>query len=389
MRSNSITILIFVISLICFVSWVLAQTSTQWNIMYDLHGSGWCVIKTKDGGYALAGNSDNQFLLLKVNSSGAVQWKKTYGEGTAYSIIETNDGGYALAGTGDNINFVKTDSEGNLEWSKHYHKMDAPFHTQSLIQTKDGGYALTGWISSIFSSPSWDWTIKTDSNGNILWNKTFGLRSGISSGHEILQEDDGRYILAANGNITKLDSEGNMQWTKPCTVANAMIRAEDGGYLAVSGTGAALVKTDSDGNIEWHQTYRFQGARWSFFNSVSQSSFGGYVVAGVTYPVYDGLAWIVKVDEYGNVGGEVTFPPETGINNNAHCIIESSDGDYVFTGSKNANNGEGNVWLAKIALSAIPEFPSWTPMLIMLVAVVVVVVVYRHNLNKHTGRAEK
>jgi len=33
----------------------------------------------------------------------------------------------------------------------------------------------------------------------------------------------------------------------------------------------------------------------------------------------------------------------------------------------------------------IPEFPSWTPLLIMLVAVIAVVVIYRCNLNKHNG----
>lgn len=362
MRRPSISILFFVfsflISSIYFLSFVSAQTSTQWNTMY-VHGSGWCVVQTNDGGYALAGDSNNQFLLLKVNSSGVIQWEKTYGEGTAYSIIETSDGGYALAGTGVNINFVKTDSEGNLEWSKHYHKSDVPFHAQSLIQTNDGGYALTGWISNIFNSPHWDWTIKTDSNGNILWNKTFGIRSGVSHGNEILQDDDGQYILAANGNISKLDSYGSLQWTRSCAVASCMIKTDDRGYLVVAGTGAALIKTDGDGNIEWHQTYRFQGARWSFFHSASQSSIGGYAIAGVTYPVYDGLAWIVKVDDYGNVEGEITFPPESGINNNSHWIIESNDGDYVFTGSKNANNGEGYVWLAKIDVSIIPEFPSW------------------------------
>jgi len=40
--------------------------------------------------------------------------------------------------------------------------------------------------------------------------------------------------------------------------------------------------------------------------------------------------------------------------------------------------------------TVIPEFPSWTPLLIMLVAVVVVAVVYRNRLDKlNQGRADK
>ena len=378
----SFFLLLLLISSTGFLKTCLAQISTQWNITYPIQGSGRSVIQTKDGGYAIAGNVDDQFLFLKVDFKGEIQWEKTYGEGKAYSIIETNDGGYALAGTGIGFNFVKTDSEGNLQWTKNYHKSDIPFHSHSLIQTSDGGYALTGWISPNFNSPQWDWTIKTDSNGNIQWDKTFGLRSGVSYGHEILQEDDEQFILSANGNLSKLDSNGNLQWTKSCTVANCMIKTRDGGYLAVSGTGAALVKTDSDGNIEWHETYQFQGVRWSFFLSASPSSVGGYVVAGVTYPVYDGLAWIVKVDEYGNVEGEITFPPETGINNNANSIIESSDGEYVFTGRQNANNGDGNVWLAKISPSVIPEFPSWIILPFFIVFTLMVVFIKNQMGNK-------
>ena len=42
------------------------------------------------------------------------------------------------------------------------------------------------------------------------------------------------------------------------------------------------------------------------------------------------------------------------------------------------------------AESPIPEFPSWTPLLVMLVAVVALTGIYRHNLTKQNqGRAEK
>jgi hypothetical protein len=365
-----------------------AETQTVWDIAYGFHGSGQQVIKTEDGGYAIAGDADGQFLFLKVDSTGGVQWTQTYGDGTAYAITQTADGGYALAGTGDRINFVKTDSEGNLEWSKHYTKSDVPFHVQSAIQTSDGGYALAGWISSTFRSIQWDWTIKTDSQGNIVWNKTFGLSRGSSLAQAILQEPDGGYILAANRNMYKLNSEGNLQWTTNAFLVTSLLKAHDGGYLLAASNGATLLKLDAETNKEWSHIYQFEGAKWSFFLSAIQVSDGGYVVAGVTYPVYDGLGWVIKVDENGNVEGEVAFPPETGINNRIYSIIEADDGDYVFTGSKNAPNGEGLVWLAKIDPSAvIPEFPSWTPLLIMIIAVMALAIVYNRRILNEKCRS--
>jgi len=369
------------------ISNVAAETSTIWDRTYGMHGSGNQVIKTIDGGFAIAGDADGQFLLLKTDSDGSKQWKQTYGNGSFYSITQTADGGYALAGTGDSMNFIKTDSEGNMEWSKHYANSDVPFHAKSVIQTSDGGYALAGWTSPIYNSPKWDWTIKTNSQGNILWEKTYGIQRSVSSAQKILQEAEGAYILAANGNVSKLNSQGNLQWTTNAVVANSLLKTRDGGYLVAAANGGSLLKFDDQGNREWSNTYRFEGARWSFFHSASQTSDGGYVVAGVTFPIYNGLGWVLKVDDKGTVEGEVTFPPASGINNRIYSIIETDDGNYVFSGSKNAPNGEGLVWLAKISPSiVIPEFPSWTPLVIMLVAVVVVAVVYRHRLHKQHQR---
>jgi len=362
---------------------VAAETSTIWDKTYGMHGSGHQVIKTIDGGYAIAGDSDGQLLFLKTNSDGSKQWTQTYGNGTFFSIIQTADGGYALAGTGDSINFIKTDSEGNIEWSKNYANLDVPFHVKSVIQTGDGGYALAGWTSPIYNSPKWDWIIKTNSQGNILWDKIYGIQRSQSSAREILQDADGGYILAANGNLYKLDSQGNIQWTTNAVVANSLIKTGDGGYLVAAGNGGSLIKFDGLGNREWSNTYRFEGARWSFFHSVSQTSDGGYVVSGVTYPVYNGLGWVLKVAENGTVEGEVTFPPESGINNRIYSIIETDEGNYVFSGSKNAPNGEGLLWVAKISSSiVIPEFPSWTILPLLIVATFSAIIV-KKKLNKN------
>jgi hypothetical protein len=94
------------------------------------------------------------------------------------------------------------------------------------------------------------------------------------------------------------------------------------------------VKLDSSGNVQWTKTI---GGGSSFFafdyaSSIIQSSDGGYVVAGYTYSFgadYSDI-YVVKLDSWGNVqwtktiGGSVTDV--------AYSIIQSSDGRYVVAG---------------------------------------------------------
>ena len=268
-KSKSIVIIVVIaFSLVLAVPGSATQ-QFEWSKKYpDSQGQSNSVIATSDGGFAIAGKSTGKFLFAKVDSAGELAWWKTYQTGEAQCVIQTNDGGYALAGSGD-VNFIKTDSSGNVQWSKSYVYSNETYKTttvqiQSMVQTHDGGYVLAGKTPS---GPllGWDWTIKIDSQGNIIWGKTYGTHWGNSLATNIL-EVDGGYILAANSELYKLSENGDVLWSQPVGIGYALIGTTDGGYLLAVGGNAGstkLVKTDSEGKTQWSKTYTLESARES------------------------------------------------------------------------------------------------------------------------------
>jgi len=135
--------------------------------------------QTTDGGY-IVGSETNSFgagkedlLIIKLDSSGNVTWAKTYG-GSEYeygsSISQTKDGGYIVAGqtvsfgtggSGD-VFVLKLDSSGNIQWAKTYGR-----YVYSLQQTTDRGYIVGGQIESFGAGRSDVLILKLDSTGNI------------------------------------------------------------------------------------------------------------------------------------------------------------------------------------------------------------------------------
>jgi hypothetical protein len=147
------------------------------------------VQQTSDGGYIVAGYSDGlgtsfyDVYLVKLNASGVVQWKKTYGGSSydfAYTVQQTTDNGYIIGattnsfGAGDyNAYLLKTDVNGTLQWSKTYGKTGED-RIQCARQTSDGGYILCGRSNS-FGAGNFDATLhKTDASGNLTWTKGYG-----------------------------------------------------------------------------------------------------------------------------------------------------------------------------------------------------------------------
>jgi len=360
-------------------------------------------------------------LLLSILTTQAqaptIEWQKSFGgsgDDRAYSIKQTSDGGYIVAGysysnDGDvNGNYgyadywiVKLNANGDTTWTKSYGGLYVDY-AYSISQTNDGGYIVAGTTSSTDGDISGNngqndyWILKLNAIGDTLWTKCLG-GSRNESAYSISQISDGGYIIAGfsssndgdvsgnNGNvgnadywIVKLNEIGDTLWTK-CLggsngdYANYISQTSDGGYIVagysysndgyVSGNHGQydywIVKIDAIGDTLW--TKCLGGSRNETTKSISQTSDGGYIVAGfsnssdgdVSVNKDSSDAWIVKL----NATGDTLWTKCLGGSDHdyAWSIKQTTDGGYIIAGFSSSNDGDvsgnhGNsdYWIVKL-----------------------------------------
>lgn len=359
----------------------------EWNRTYGEEGyySIRYVQEVDDGGYILAGSFQpyeltddyEDYLLIKTDSAGNEEWNKTFGGihyQSACSATQTRDGGYILAGAdeirGLNGWVVKTDSEGEEEWNRTFRGEQENF-LRSVQQTSDGGYIFAGGINSLSASGYDAWVIKTDSNGNEEWNRTFGGTS-LENAYFIQETTDGGYILACGmyslddthtAWLVKTDSKGNEEWSRyfanqdyGYNQVNSVKETEDGGYILAgitrpSGTykegKAWIIKTNSNGSEEWSRTFN-KGDYVSVY-SIQQTSDGGYAFAGYSeLSVPDRHdSWLIKTDPDGYEEWNKTF--QNADDSFINCIQNTRDKGYVLAGFLRVEGGLYRPWLIKLA----------------------------------------
>jgi len=283
---------------------------------YD-YGS--CVHQTNDGGYIIFGDTDSfdpnfwDAWLIKTDSNGDTLWTKVLGDNQFYFVesgLELPGGGYVFvgytkttAGGPEDIWLVKTDSIGDTVWTKTFGGSDRDL-SSSICRTTDGGFIISGNTES-FSAGNFDaWLIRTDSNGDLIWTKTYGsTERDIAS--DVKQTDDGGFIICGQtesfGHVNnyndawliKTDSNGDTLWTKTWggdehDGALSVVQTSAGGYvwtgyldISTFNQDLWVLKTDSDGNTQWSKTYG--GTFSNVGRSINKNSDGSLIIAGEYY----------------------------------------------------------------------------------------------------------
>jgi len=376
--------------------WVVrlnADGSMLWDKSFGGCGRDYldCLQLTSDDGFVLSGYSEStagsgnksswgygnaDFWVVRIDGTGNILWDKSFGGvecDRPYCLEQTSDGGFIVGGvsfspegTGNKMSphygasdywVVRLDAAGNSVWDGSFggSSDDCLYCVQ---QTGDGGYILSG---SSFSSTGTgnkssmfyggdrrgsgdSWVVRLDSEGNMLWDKSFG---GSDDDHlDCLQQtSDGGFILggyscsaSGTGNktspkygcsdfwVVRLNAEGNMLWDKSFGGSDVdhldcLQQTSDGGFIiggyscSASGTGNKtspnygssdfwVIRLDADGNMLWDKS--FGGSSNDLLHSLQQTGGGGLILAGESLsaagtgnkisPNYGGFdAWLVRL----------------------------------------------------------------------------------------------
>ncbi|WP_243473536.1 hypothetical protein [Winogradskyella sp. MH6] len=188
------------------------------------------VVQTNDNGYIVVGSSDSEdtdissnigtydFWVIKISESGDLVWEKSFGGSQideARAIVKTNDGNYIIAGdtrSSDNdvsqnkgaadLWFIKISPSGNLIWERTIGGSSFDV-ARAIKKSQNNGFLLSGSSRSSDMDVSENkgqndaWVLKTDNNGNLLWETTVG-GSNIDFSYDVVELINGSVIAVGD-----------------------------------------------------------------------------------------------------------------------------------------------------------------------------------------------
>ncbi|MFN6037466.1 MAG: hypothetical protein ACK452_03280, partial [Bacteroidota bacterium] len=275
------------------------------NMILETTGGNFLILGyTKSFG---AGNND--IYLIKIDINGNILWTKSYGDigdDEGKDIIATTDGNYIITGRSNspgNLNYdaflKKIDPNGNILWENNYGGNQYET-SRSVKECIGGGYIIAGQTNSYGSGNGDVFLVRTDANGNFQWSKTFG-GSNIDDGNAVIENTDSSIIIAAETNsygsgnmdvwVIKTDKNGNVVWDQTFggidkDVSKTMRPTSDGGYIigAISRSFGWinpemwLIKIDANGILQW--TRSFGSWDHEHCHSAREVSDGGFISVG-------------------------------------------------------------------------------------------------------------
>ena len=353
-----LTILVFLISSCSRVDPTNADPKAEGLTFIKTIGSGFedvgnSISAVSDGSYLLSGWTSStgaglrDMWLLKIDSAGQVLFETVYGD-------HNNDWGYNAIETSDN---------------------------SLLICGRNSSYGMLGTPVSTFPSTS---LIKTDQNGNQQWIEIYGTAFNSRAARQVMETDDGGYIILAESNkpyiisiqnssfadetplasIYKVNANGTLIWAyhhSDWSIGHEITKTNDGGFVIVGQQGIApdntglqvtispfnnlVFKLNAQGNLQWAQEYDYSD--WDISRSVALLD-DGYIITGQSgsFSTNDIDLMLLKIDHSGNElwhridgGNQRDFGSD---------IIVSSDNNFVIVGMTYSYDvGNGDVWLLK------------------------------------------
>jgi hypothetical protein len=364
------------------------------------------VTETSDGDFLVTGrimqeDGDWDVWLTKIDRSGNVIWEKAYGgtgDDTGKCVVEVDEGTYVIAGqitlpdAATDIDLLCVDRNGEMLWEEHFGGPDAD-EAGHIRYTFDGNLLVAGstQIREETNEPltrsgeglHWDvYLLKVDTDGNLIWESTWGERSDESGPYNekarsVTEVADGGFIITGTTDHTetivagteedsllllRVDESGTAIWQKSFSGGPFVIRrgidvleAQGGGFLVLEQSISVapadglcrVMKTDRSGDVEWSRIYKSGGGRWSGYGLAVAEAVddSGYVIAGYDYcePLNGNMGIdLMKIDHSGESQWYKCYVEGMGVS-----VQKTGDGGYVVLGNSDTGFNTKSITLIK------------------------------------------
>jgi ribosomal protein S11 len=248
-----------------------------WSKAYGGSGddTGWGLTVAPDSGYVIAGttnsnsNSTKNALVMKTDKDGKVDWSIAFSSDSiedAYNVINSRQGGYYVTGyvrtdtTFDDAFVTRIDKDGKVLWYSRYGSPGME-EAYGIAEDRNGNIILSGMTSydsitngGLSGSPGTTdmFMAKLQSNGKLIWMKTFGSPDNDVAWDIIAQPD--RYAMTGWSRVNNSDNN------------------------------AVLIVTDTTGQLMHSRHYGSFGGEDRAFKLISRPG-SEYALVGYTNPM--------------------------------------------------------------------------------------------------------
>jgi PKD repeat protein len=315
----------------------------------ELALNGSAVTPSADGGYLAVGGeytgfSSDDLVVIKTDSLGDETWREIIpGSGRSNGgnwVHQTADNSYVIAGTlNDDFALIKRTVAGDPDWIQNWGNEYDRDYIDNADLTPDNGYLMAGTQFIVGTDPDTEeeywgddvYIARTDSQGNLAWERRFGLRDEEENGQDAVYLDDGSVVVLA--------AEYQISGTWLFKLGGNQLPVGDFTTLPASpGAGALVTFTanvdDPDGSVA-NMTWRFGDGQGDPLDTTESSVTHTYAAAG-TYTVRltvtdnDNGQLLIAQDITVNDGGVVDNCPDDPLKTepgNCGCGVVESDDD--------------------------------------------------------------